>query len=88
MTKGNLEYSSLIVSMYLFFVLEGSGPLKSRLNLSKGCVERLLLEEEPWLIFCTYLTRVRNSFYVFNRIWQVPDYMGHFCDIRVAQFFV
>ena len=35
--KGNLKYSSIIVSIY-FFVLEGSGPLKSRLSLSKSFV--------------------------------------------------
>ena len=36
--KGNREYSSTIVSIYRFRVLDGSGPLKSRLSLSNGCV--------------------------------------------------
>ena len=34
--KGNLEYSSMIVSMYLLVVFEGRGPLKSTLNRSKA----------------------------------------------------
>lgn len=36
--KGNREYSLTIVNIYRFFVLLGSGPLKSRLSLSNGCV--------------------------------------------------
>ena len=34
--KGNLEYSSTIVSMYLLSDSIGRGPLKSMLSLSKG----------------------------------------------------
>ena len=36
--KGSQLYSSTIVSIYLLGELEGSGPLKSKFNLSKGCV--------------------------------------------------
>ena len=36
--KGNREYSSTTVNIYQFLVLLGSGPLKSRLSLSNGCV--------------------------------------------------
>ena len=36
--KGNLENSSVTVRKYLFFVTEGSGPLKSILMRSNGCV--------------------------------------------------
>lgn len=37
--QGNLEYSSIIVSRYLFLLLVGKGPLKSILIFSKGCVD-------------------------------------------------
>ena len=36
--NGYLEYSSTTVSMYLFEVLEGSGPLKSIFNLSNAAI--------------------------------------------------
>ena len=41
--KGNLEYSSMTVRMYLFRELEGTGPLKSILSRSKGCVALIRL---------------------------------------------
>ena len=34
--KGNLEYSSIIVSINRFLDFDGKGPLKSRFNLSNG----------------------------------------------------
>ena len=41
-TQGNENtnrlYSSTTFNKYLFLVLLGSGPLKSILNLSKGCI--------------------------------------------------
>ena len=37
-TNGNLEYSSIIVWKNLFLEFDGTGPLKSRFNRSKGCV--------------------------------------------------
>ena len=37
-TNGNLEYLSTTFRKYLFLLLEGSGPLKSMLIHSKGCV--------------------------------------------------
>jgi hypothetical protein len=36
--KGKREYSSIIVRMYVFFVADGRGPLKSMLRRSIGCV--------------------------------------------------
>ena len=36
--KGNLEYSSTIVSIYLLSVSVGRGPLKSMLSLSNGAM--------------------------------------------------
>ena len=36
--KGNLEYSSMTVRIYLFLDEDGRGPLKSMLNLSNGWV--------------------------------------------------
>ena len=62
MMKGNVEYLSIIVSMYLFCVLEGSGPLKSRLSLSKAeWPSRVLLEG-------AYRTLV-YFLHIFGRSW-------------------
>ena len=37
--NGNRLYSSITVRMYLFLVSVGSGPLKSRFNLSNALVD-------------------------------------------------
>ena len=37
-----IEYSSLILTMYLFLVTPDSGPLESLLVLSKGCIGLLV----------------------------------------------
>ena len=36
--NGNLENSSIVVNIYLLFVSDGNGPLKSMFNCSNGCV--------------------------------------------------
>ena len=38
MANGNLENSSITVNIYLLFVTDGNGPLKSMFNRSNGCV--------------------------------------------------
>ena len=38
MANGSLENSSKTVNIYLLFVTDGNGPLKSMFNRSNGCV--------------------------------------------------
>ena len=38
MANGSLENSSITVNIYLLFVTDGNGPLKSMFNRSNGCV--------------------------------------------------
>ncbi|KRY49105.1 hypothetical protein T03_18164 [Trichinella britovi] len=45
--KGNREYSSTTVNMYRLLDVDGSGPLKSILNRSKGTVALISFPESP-----------------------------------------
>ena len=38
MANGSLDNSSITVNIYLLFVTDGNGPLKSMFNRSNGCV--------------------------------------------------
>ena len=51
--KGNREYSSTIVKMYLFRETDGNGPLKSILNRSIGLVALIRLKSDC-LKFCGF----------------------------------
>ena len=57
------EYALMIVRMYLFLFMEGSGPLKSMLNLTN----KLKLTSqfvEIRFYFCTGLASSGNFFYI------------------------
>ncbi|KRX36017.1 hypothetical protein T05_181 [Trichinella murrelli] len=45
--NGNREYSSTTVNMYRLLDVDGSGPLKSILNRSKGAVALISFPESP-----------------------------------------
>ena len=48
--KGNLEYSSITVSINLFWLFVGKGPLKSKLSRSKGWVAFIKCDGPGWTL--------------------------------------
>ena len=69
--KGKREYSSIIRRMYLFLEIDANGPLKSKLNLSRGVsgFNEMTFATSViiWFVFCAYRARGYNLLYAISR---------------------